>query len=139
MSPWILSDNKSRVGKFLKKQERVKNRGMVRTKQGATPVGGVFKAHIFAADATHARQAIEVSRAVAADGLSRANVGCSVIAGWESEKNGSCQPTRSSQIQGVGGVESRRISQGPALELGRRRSRRILHGSEPIECHPAYD
>jgi hypothetical protein len=111
---------------------------MVSAEQRSTPVGGVFKAHIFAANAAHARQAIEVSRAVAADDLSRSEVGCSVIAGWESEKNGSCQPTRSSQIQSVGGVESRRISQGPALEPRRRRSRRILHGSEPIECHPSY-
>ena len=138
MSPWICSDHTSRVGKFLKKQERVKNRGMVRAKKRATPVGEVFKAHIFAADATHARQAIKVSRTVAADGLSHPEVGCFVIAGSESEKNGSCQPTRSSQIQSVGGVESRRISQWPALEPRRRRSRRILYGSKPIECHLPY-
>jgi hypothetical protein len=111
---------------------------MVRAKQRATPVGGIFKAHIFAADATHARQAIEVSRAVAAYGLSRPEVGCCAIAERESEKNRSCQPTCSGQIQSVGGMESRRISQGPAFEPGRRRSRRILHGSEPIECHSSY-
>jgi hypothetical protein len=63
---------------------------MVRAKKRATPVGGVFKAYIFAAGATHARQAIEVSRAVVAYGLSRPEVGCFVIAGWESEKHGSC-------------------------------------------------
>jgi len=90
--------------KILKKQERIQERGMVCTKQGCTPVGGFFKPHIFAADAAHPHQLIEVSCAVAADDFPRPEVGCFVSVSGQSQKNGSRQPTRAGQIESVGGV-----------------------------------
>ena len=90
--------------KIFKKQKRVKDGGMVRAEQGSTPIGGVFKSHIFAVDAAHALQLIEVSCAVVADDFPRSEVGCFVSAGGQSQKNGGRQPSRARQIKRVGGV-----------------------------------
>jgi hypothetical protein len=104
MFPRVCSNQAGRMRKILKKQKRVKDGGMVRTKQGSTSVGGVFKPLIFAADAAHPHQLVEVSCAVAADDFPRPEVGCFVFAGGESKKNGGRQPSRTRQIERVGGV-----------------------------------
>ena len=64
--PRIGPDYATRVGEFLKKQKRVENRGVVGADERTSPVCAVFEAFVFAANAAHVCESVEISRAVAA-------------------------------------------------------------------------
>ena len=96
--PWIGPDNAACVREFLKKQERVEDRGVVGADERTPPVCAVFEALIFAVDAAHARESVEISRAVAAYFLPHLKAGRAISAGEGSKKNGGGEPRGAEQI-----------------------------------------
>jgi hypothetical protein len=62
------------------------------------PVCAVFEALVFAVDAAHACESVEISRAVAAYFLPHLKAGRAISAGGGSKKNGGGEPRGAEQI-----------------------------------------